>query len=50
VFIRLVAGETIVDAKLDDAYLKMKRLDKALEDAFEKEKHVKTETLSLMRK
>ncbi|CAF1238537.1 unnamed protein product [Rotaria magnacalcarata] len=38
------------DAKLDDAYLKMKRLDKALEEAFEKEKQVKTETMSLMKK
>jgi hypothetical protein len=38
------------DAKLDDAYLKMKRLDKALEEAFEKEKQVKIETMSLMKK
>jgi len=38
------------DAKLDDAYLKMKRLDKALEEAFEKEKQVKYETISLMKK
>lgn len=37
-------------AKLDDAYLKMKRLDKALEEAFEKEKQVKIETMSLMKK
>lgn len=38
------------DAKLEDAYLKMKRLDKALEEAFEKEKQVKVETMSLMKK
>ncbi|CAF0841463.1 unnamed protein product [Adineta steineri] len=38
------------EAKLDDAYLKMKRLDKALEEAFEKEKQVKVETMSLMKK
>lgn len=38
------------DDKLDDAYLKMKRLDKALEEAFEKERQVKTETMSLMKK
>ena len=38
------------DAKLDDAYLKMKRLDKALEEAFEKEKQVKIETMALMKK
>lgn len=38
------------DAKLDDAYLKMKRLDKALEEAFEKEKQVKFETMSLIKK
>jgi hypothetical protein len=37
-------------AKLDDAFLKMKRLDKALEEAFEKEKQVKIETMSLMKK
>ena len=36
--------------KLDDAYLKMKRLDKALEEAFEKERQVKIETMSLMKK
>ena len=44
------AGDSESEAKLDDAYLKMKRLDKALEEAFEKEKQVKTETMSLMRK
>ena len=44
------AGDSENEAKLDDAYLKMKRLDKALEEAFEKEKQVKTETMSLMRK
>ena len=38
------------EAKLDDAYLKMKRLDRALEEAFEKEKQVKIETMSLMKK
>ncbi|CAF3486070.1 unnamed protein product [Rotaria sordida] len=38
------------DPKLEDAYLKMKRLDKALEEAFEKEKQVKMETMSLMKK
>ena len=43
-------GDSESEAKLDDAYLKMKRLDKALEEAFEKEKQVKTETMSLMRK
>lgn len=43
-------SEMSTDAKLDDAYLKMKRLDKALEEAFEKEKQVKYETISLMKK
>ncbi|UJR33916.1 hypothetical protein I4U23_021335 [Adineta vaga] len=38
------------EVKLDDAYLKMKRLDRALEEAFEKEKQVKIETMSLMKK
>jgi len=42
--------ETGNEVKLDDAYLKMKRLDKALEEAFEKEKQVKIETMSLMKK
>ena len=41
VSIRSVSAELSADAKLDDAYLKMKRLDKALEEAFEKEKQVK---------
>ncbi|CAF1256754.1 unnamed protein product [Adineta ricciae] len=43
-------GEMENEAKLDDAYLKMKRLDRALEEAFEKEKQVKIETMSLMKK
>lgn len=46
----LGASDISNDAKLDDAYLKMKRLDKALEEAFEKEKQVKIETMSLMKK
>ncbi len=46
----LDASETENEVKLDDAYLKMKRLDKALEEAFEKEKQVKIETMSLMKK
>lgn len=46
----LDSAELGTDAKLDDAYLKMKRLDKALEEAFEKEKQVKLETMSLMKK
>lgn len=44
------SAELTADAKLDDAFLKMKRLDKALEEAFEKEKQVKLETMSLMKK
>lgn len=46
----IAAGDLGNEAKLDDAYLKMKRLDKALEEAFEKEKQVKIETMSLMKK
>ncbi len=46
----LDTSETENAVKLDDAYLKMKRLDKALEEAFEKEKQVKIETMSLMKK